>query len=184
MKTKLPLVIQFLAEVDDSSVRKLISAVTRGLKRGAPSITLLMSTPGGGVDAGLTAYNYLAGLPVPLTTHNIGQVDSIGTVIFSAGKERLAAPTARFILHEVSTEFDAGTRWSAATLRDRAASIDEDQEAIASILARATGRSHRQVDRAMRTGTRLNGTRAVRWGLAHRTAAPQPGKTDVITIGE
>lgn len=184
MKQVQPLVIQFLAEITDASVKQLIAAVAKGLRGGAPAITLLMSTPGGNVDAGLTAYNYLSALSVPLTTHNIGQADSIGTVIFCAGKERLVAPAARFILHEVSTEFDADTRWSASSLRDRAASIDEDQEAIASILARATKRTPQQVDRTMRTGTRLSAAQATKWGLAHRVAPPQPNGKNTVTIGE
>jgi ATP-dependent protease ClpP protease subunit len=31
---------------------------------------------------GLTAYNYLKGIPATVTTHNIGSVDSIGVALY------------------------------------------------------------------------------------------------------
>jgi ATP-dependent protease ClpP protease subunit len=34
-------------------------------------------------------YDYLRGAPVDVVTHNYGTVDSIGTVMFCAGEERL-----------------------------------------------------------------------------------------------
>jgi hypothetical protein len=37
-----------------------------------------------------------------LVTHNVGNVDSIGTVIYLAGEERFACPQATFMLHGVS----------------------------------------------------------------------------------
>jgi ATP-dependent protease ClpP protease subunit len=62
----------------------------------------LLSTPGGNVYDGISIYNFLKGLPIEVSTYNFGSVDSIGVVIFCAGKNRYSAPFARFLLHPIS----------------------------------------------------------------------------------
>ena len=50
----------------------------------------MISTPGGTVMNGLNLYNVMRAMPFRLTTHNVGNVDSIGNAIFLAGEERYA----------------------------------------------------------------------------------------------
>jgi hypothetical protein len=44
------------------------------------------------VSEGLNLAAYMKSLPVKITTHNIGQTDSIANVIFAAGSVRYATP--------------------------------------------------------------------------------------------
>jgi ATP-dependent Clp protease, protease subunit len=41
---------------------------------------------------GLTAYDYLKGLPIQVTTHNFGSVDSIGVAMYCGGAEVISIP--------------------------------------------------------------------------------------------
>ena len=59
-------------------------------------VYLLLSTPGGSVMNGMNLYNVLKGMPFELITHNVGNVDSIGNVIFLAGEKRYATANATF----------------------------------------------------------------------------------------
>ena len=68
----------------------------------------MLSTPGGSVMNGLNLYNVLRGLPITLTTHNVGNVDSIGNAIFLAGQIRYACPHSTFMFHGVAFNFPQG----------------------------------------------------------------------------
>ena len=76
------------------------------MKQGVTNFIILISSPGGSVFHGLSAYNYLKGLPATITTHNFGSVDSIGVVLYCGGSKRLSVPQARFLLHGVSSNFE------------------------------------------------------------------------------
>ena len=100
-----PTVIKFFAPVIDVTINALMDAINQKMKQGVNQFTILISSPGGSVFHGLSAYNYLKGLPVSVTTHNFGSVDSIGVVLFCGGSKRLSVPEARFLLHGVSAGF-------------------------------------------------------------------------------
>ena len=72
--------------------------------QGTKEIHLLFASTGGNVDAGISAYNVLRSLPIKLVTYN-GNVDSIATIIFLAGDERIAVPHATFMFHGVAFDW-------------------------------------------------------------------------------
>jgi ATP-dependent protease ClpP protease subunit len=78
-------VIRFYSPVTEQSVSQLLNTVDQKLKAGTKRFVLLISSPGGSVFAGLSAYHYLKGIPAEIITHNFGEVDSIATVIYCAG---------------------------------------------------------------------------------------------------
>jgi len=98
-------VIKFYTPVNEASIAALMKAVDQKLATGTTQFSLLISTSGGSVFHGLTAYNYLKGIPAQVTTHNIGSVDSIGVALYCAGHLRLSVPQARFLMHPVSMNF-------------------------------------------------------------------------------
>jgi hypothetical protein len=57
--------------------------------QGVEEVHLLLGTPAAGVDAGLTVYNVLKGMPFNLITHNTGNVASIGVAVYLAGEEAI-----------------------------------------------------------------------------------------------
>src|SRR3972149_10708258 len=100
-----PTVIKFFAPVIDITINALMQAVDQKLSKGQRNFIILISSPGGSVFHGLSAYNYLKGLPAEISTHNFGSVDSIGVVVYCAGRRRLSGPQARFLLHGVTANF-------------------------------------------------------------------------------
>jgi ATP-dependent protease ClpP protease subunit len=96
--------------------------------------------PGGSVFHGLSAYNYLKGLPANITTHNFGSVDSIGVVLYCAGATRLSVPQARFLLHGVSANFPQNTSLEEKQLEERLKGLKIDNENIAKVVARTLER--------------------------------------------
>ena len=165
MATK-PVVIKFFAPVIDGTINVLMDAIDQKMKQGVSEFIILISSPGGSVFHGLSAYNYLRGLPVSVTTHNFGSVDSIGVVLFCGGSKRLSVPQARFLLHGVSAGFQ-NERLEEKQLEERLKGLRIDIENIAKVIAANTGKTVQDVTDAMLERTTLNPDEAKAWGLVH-----------------
>ena len=166
MDTK-PVVIRFFAPVIDATVNALMNAVDQKMKQGIKDIIILISSPGGSVLHGLSAYNYLKGIPASITTHNFGSVDSIGVVIYCAGSRRLSVPHTRFLFHGVSAQFRGEQNLDEKLLEERLKGLRIDMENIAKVIAANTGKSAKDVTDAMLERITLNPEEARSWGLVH-----------------
>jgi len=142
-------VIEFFAPVIDVTINALLNAINQKMKEGQRDFILLISSPGGSVFHGLSAYNYLRGLPANITTHNFGSVDSIGVVLYCGGKTRLSVPQARFLLHGVSANFPQNESLEEKQLDERLKGLKIDIENIAKVVAANTGKSVQDVTNAM-----------------------------------
>ena len=163
---KKPVVIKFFAPVIDVTINALMNAVDQKMKEGISAFIVLISSPGGSVFHGLSAYNYLKGLPVTITTHNFGSIDSIGVVLYCGGSKRLSVPQARFLLHGVTAHFQK-ERLEEKQIEERLKGLRIDLENIARVIAANTGKTVQEVKNAMLERTTLNPDEAKRWGLAH-----------------
>jgi len=97
--------VRFMAPVTTQTSDQLMKLVDDKIRNGYGKIHLLISSPGGSVFHGISLYNYLFGIPLEVDTYNFGSVDSIGVVLFCAGKNRYSVPNARFLIHGVSMNF-------------------------------------------------------------------------------
>ncbi len=166
MNTK-PVVIKFFAPVIDVTTNALMNAIDQKMKQGVTNFIILISSPGGSVFHGLSAYNYLKGLPATITTHNFGSVDSIGIILYCGGSKRLSVPQARFLLHGVSANFPQKMSLEEKQLEERLKGLKIDIENIAKVIAANTGKSVKDVTDAMLERTTLNPDEAQSWGLVH-----------------
>jgi ATP-dependent Clp protease protease subunit len=166
MSTK-PVVIKFFAPVIDITINALMNTIDQKMKEGVTNFIILISSPGGSVFYGLSAYNYLRGLPVTITTHNFGSVDSIGVVLYCGGSKRQSVPQARFLLHGVSINFEQKTSLEEKQLQEKLKGLKIDIENIAKVIAANTGKSVKEVTDAMLERTTLNPEEAQSWGLVH-----------------
>jgi len=141
-----PLVyVSFSAEINPSTTEGLIGVMTDCANLKVQKVYLLISTPGGTVMNGLNLYNVLKGLPFELTTHNVGNVDSIGNAVFLAGKIRYATATATFMFHGVGFNMEQQQRFGQKDLEERLNNVLADQKRIGSIIAQHTNLNARQV---------------------------------------
>ena len=175
--------MRFFAPVDEINVRALMTNIDQALKAGSKRVVLLISSPGGSVYYGLSAYNYLKGVPAEIVTHNFGSVDSLGVVLYCAGSTRLCVPHARFLLHGVTAQFPQGTNLEEKQLEERLKSLQIDTENIAGVIAANCGKTEDKVHQAMLDRTTLNPEGALEWGLVHEIKeALLPAGASLITI--
>jgi ATP-dependent protease ClpP protease subunit len=159
--------IKYFAPVVPESIAALMQIVDGKLKQGAKKLGLLISTPGGDVFQGLSAYNFLRGIPVEITTHNFGSADSIGAVLFCSGSRRLSVPHARFLLHGVQCNFNQPTSLEEKQLEERLKGLQIDMGNIARVIADTVGKDKEKVLNDMLNRTTLYPEQAVEYGLVH-----------------
>jgi len=179
---KKQVIVKFFAPIIEQTVNSLMNVIDQLVNQGEKNITLLISTPGGSVFHGLSMYNYLKGLPINLVTHNFGSVDSIGVVLYCAGKERYSSPQARFLLHGVAANFEK-CRLEEPQLEESLKGLKMDMENIAKVIAENTGKTSADVTKAMLQRTTLNPEKAKKWGLVHEIKSEMfPENSQVVSI--
>ena len=82
-------------------------------------------------------YGFLRSLPITLTIHSLGNIQSMGVVIFLAGKNRIACPHSRFLIHPLHWTFTAG-KVDHSRLREHLGSLDNDLDRYAQIFEERT----------------------------------------------
>jgi ATP-dependent protease ClpP protease subunit len=162
------LVIRFTAGVNQQSVSQLISIVENSLNEGTKKIKLLISSPGGEVAAGISAYNFLRGLPIEIETHNFGNIDSMATVIYCSGTQRLCMPTARFLIHGVSFGSSGPIQLQEKQLDEIVMGLKTDRENIAKIIAENCTKTQTEIEKIMFEGTTFTPQAAKDFGLVHK----------------
>jgi len=176
-------VVSFSAEINPSTVESLIAVMAQCANRGVADVTLLLSTPGGSVMHGMTAYNVLRSMPFRLITHNVGNVDSIGNVVFLAGDVRYASPNATFMFHGVGFDVNGPMRFEEKLLKERLQSLLSDQQRIGAVIAGRSGVSEDAIAGFFREQQTKDADYAVGAGIIDeiRDAEIPPG-TPVVSL--
>jgi len=178
-----PVVVKFFAPVIEQTINALLNIVDKKMREGKNEFIILISSPGGSVFHGLSAYNYLKGIPAKIITHNFGSVDSIGIVLYCAGFKRYSVPQARFLLHAVHANFEGRLSLEEKQLEEKLKGLRIDIENIAKVIAENTNKEVKEIIKAMHERTTLNPEEAKEWGLVHEIKSElfEPG-SEVITI--
>ena len=131
-------IVHFIGPINHNSACSVRNLCLQALQNGASEIELHMSTEGGNMTAGFALYFFLKSLPVPLTTFNIGSVESVGVVIFLAGERRFACPGARFLVHPLHWGFGNLVAADHSRVSEWRECLDFDAERYATIFEEAT----------------------------------------------
>ncbi len=179
------LIIRFMAGVNQQSINVLVSNVESKIQQGYKKFRILISSPGGEVFWGISAYNFLKGLSdIEIETFNFGSVDSIATVIYCAGLKRFCVPNARFLLHSVAWGGAGQFNFEEKQLKEHLKSLEIDRENIAKIIAFNCKKTKEQIEESMFKGTTLNPEEAKDFGLVHTIAEELiPVNSEIIGIG-
>jgi ATP-dependent protease ClpP protease subunit len=175
--------IAFFADVQATQVAKLRAALTDAANAG-DEVYLIISSVGGNVSEGLNIAAYMRTLPVQITTHNIGQTDSIANVIFSAGTRRYANTNASFLFHGVSMHYER-VDFIESQLEEQYKSVKRLRENIAAVFATYIGISIGDAEALMVSGaTILNAQEALTKTIVHEVRdAAIPPNSRIVAIG-
>jgi len=183
--------INFSAEIIPSTTETLIATVANAIGQGVKTVCLMLSTPGGQVMNGLNLYNVLRGFPVELVTHNVGNVDSIGNMVFMAGSRRYACPHSTFMFHGVAAQVQAtmATPMGALAvlgekeLRERLGAIQADQKRIGSVIKDRTRLDESIIDALFLEAQTKDANWALSCGIIHEIREVQiPAGCPVVSL--
>lgn len=97
----------FDADVEPRTVQDCMSTLGLWRRQDATRpVKVIFNSPGGAVFDGLALYDYIVGMRqdgTPVDTEGIGLVASMGGVLLQAGEKRTLAPSAWFMVHEISS---------------------------------------------------------------------------------
>jgi ATP-dependent protease ClpP protease subunit len=157
--------VSFSAEINPHTTETLLAVMAKCAEDGFQDVSLLLSTPGGAVMNGMNLYYVLRGMPFRLTTHNVGNVDSIGNVVFLAGEPRYAAPHSTFMFHGVGFDISGGERLEEKGLRERLDGILADQKRMGAIIEERTNLTAEAVEELFRQAQTKDATFAAGTGI-------------------
>ena len=177
--------IRFMAGVVPATVDALLQIVDQKIRDKYERINLMISSPGGSVFHGLSLYNFLKDAPIEVFTYNFGSVDSIGVVIYCAGKRRFSVPHARFLIHGVRMNVHGNASFDEYQIHEHLKSIQIDQQNIARVIADTTSKPTHAIESDMHDRKTLNPVEAKDYGLVHEiTSVLFPAEAEFIAIGE
>jgi ATP-dependent protease ClpP protease subunit len=133
--------------IDRISTMRLMTAVGNAIERGAQSITLCISSNGGAPDQAFYIYELLRASPIPITTHNVGIVQSAALTIFLAGARRFSVPHSTFLMHRAVHNPAPGSSYGQDLLDHSLESLHADDERAIALVAERTGQDLRTVRR-------------------------------------
>ena len=175
--------IRFFGPVIDVTVNQLLTQVDRKIREGQREFLLLMSSNGGSIFHGLSAYNYLKRIPASVTTHNFGNVDSISLIIFCSGTMRFSVPRASFMLHGASTTIKQAVQVDDRQLEESLMRMRKDLGQCVHVISETTGKRYAEVEEAMKARTIFSPKEAREWNLIHETRSVLiPNGAEVISI--
>jgi ATP-dependent Clp protease, protease subunit len=149
------------AEINATSANNLIQYLGNLIAQAPTQLTIAMNSPGGNVVQGIAIYNAMLAMPYQITTHNVGNVDSIANVVFLSGTYRYASSASTFMFHGVGFPGNPNVRLEENNLKAMLNTVLADHRRISGIFAhRTNGRV------TVRSGMRLfkeQRTRSAQW---------------------
>lgn len=176
--------INFFDIINDVKVRGLMAICNDIIAKVKPKeLYFLISSNGGSVDAGITLYNFLRSLPVEISMHNMGSIDSIATVIFLAGNKRYASPHSAFLFHGVQFNLEAKISINNQQLNELLSRLKTDQQKISGVLTERTKLTAEEVKDLFIQGESKDPTFAISKGIIDSIiSANIPPDSPCITV--
>lgn len=111
------------------------------------SIDVFINSPGGEISAGMLMYDIIQASKCPIRMYCIGTAYSMGALLFASGRHgRYMLPNSELMLHEpLLGNKVAG---NASSIRSISDSLLETRKKVNGILAKHTGKSEKEIEKA------------------------------------
>ena len=137
------------------------------LAESSEPIDIYLNSPGGSVNAGMVIYDVIQALEgkVPINIYCIGMAASMGAIILAGGHKghRYILPHSKCMIHEPL--ISGGLGGSATSIKKTADSILETKAITNGVLAKHTGKTLEEIDKATAFDNYMNAEESVEFGL-------------------
>lgn len=153
-------------EVTEEMADNFVSEFLYLADKGEP-VDIYLNTPGGSVNAGLVIYDLIQALKgkLEINMYCTGMAASMGAVLLAGGQEghRFILPHSKVMIHEPLIA--GGMGGSATSIKKTADSILETKAITNGILAKHTGKTLKEIDKATSFDNYMNAEEAVKFGI-------------------
>ena len=157
--------IYLFGEIDEELLYMFTMQMMYLMEDEMSEINLYINSPGGEVNAGLAIYDLIQACKAPVNIYCIGMAASMGAVILAGGQKgrRFLLPHSKVMIHEPLIA--GGVGGSASSVKSTAESILKTKELLNGLLAKHTGKSMEEIDKATDHDNFLSAEEAVEFGL-------------------
>ena len=158
-------IIVITEQVDDHMMGVIVSQLLYlEAEDSEEPIHIYISSPGGSVMAGLAILDTMQLINAPVYTYAMGMVASMAAVIFTCGEKghRYILPNAEVMIHQPL----GGTSGQASDIEIQANHISKLKKRLYAILAEATGRNVKIIEKESDRDNYFEATKAIEFGLA------------------
>ena len=152
--------------VTEDMANNFVSEFLYLVDKGQP-VDIYINSPGGSVNAGLVIYDVIQACEgkIEINMYCIGMAASMGAVILAGGQKgrRFILPHSKVMIHEPL--ISGGMGGSATSIKRTADSILETKAITNGILAKHTGKTVQEIDKATAFDNFMNAKEAVEFGI-------------------
>jgi ATP-dependent protease ClpP protease subunit len=165
-------VLSYVGPINYPATKILRNSCCGAVNGGAKQLTILFSSFGGATFEGFALYHFLRALPIELTMHNIGSVQSIANVVFMAGFKRLACTPSRFMFHDFSWGSSQAENLERNQIKERTESLEADAENFITIFKSNTSLTDKDFEtlQLLNKPSIITADRAKEVGIIHEIA--------------
>ena len=130
---------------DESAVDFTDKILELNLESNEP-ITVLINSPGGEINSGLLIYDAIVGSKAPVRMICRGKAYSMGAVLLACAGKRYMLPNSELMLHQPM--LGGRVSGNALSIKSISDSMLETKKKINSLLAKHTGKTEEEIDKA------------------------------------
>ena len=147
--------------IDNDLVNNIVAQLLYLQEEADSPIFLYINSPGGEVNAGLYLYDVLQSITIPVYTFCTGMAASMAAILLAGGQKgyRFILPHSTTMIHEPL--LSGGVGGSATSIHNISNSILETKRIVNSILAKHTGHTLKEIDRATAFDNYMNAKKTV-----------------------
>ena len=156
--------------IDEKTVYTFTAQMLYLMEDEQSPIDIYINSPGGEVNSGLAIYDLIQSCKAPINMYCIGMAASMGALIFAGGKKGhiFMLPHSKVMIHEPL--IPNGVGGSASSIKSTADSILQTRELLNGILAKHTGKTLEEINKATDHDNFMTANEAIEFGLCDKVA--------------
>lgn len=160
----------FIGNIDSETALDFTKEFMCLSKESGEPVNIYIKSPGGEVNSGLLIYDLIRSSKLLINTYCIGEAYSMGAVLLAAGQKgrRFILPHSRVMIHEPLIQ--SGVGGSVTSILRISDSIMETRRLLNELLAKHTGRTIEEINKATSFDNFMNAHEAVEFGICDEIA--------------
>lgn len=155
-------------EIDSNFANSFMLEYQYLVKENEYPIDIYINSPGGEINAGLMMYDIITNSEVEMNLYCTGIAASMAAILFACGKigHRFILPNSKVMIHEPLIANGVGG--SATTIQNTAKNILKVKQKTCEILAKHTGKSIAEIEKAIEHDNYMGAEEAIKFGICDK----------------